>query len=106
MNNKKKSPAQRVITIGVIYTIVTMALFFLARYLNGQTANPTLTTIRSVLATILDVAWCIPITIGRMAHGMPGWLFGILVLVNAAIVAFVITIFVDIAAERRKPQQS
>jgi len=94
-----KSQLRRIVIIGVVYLLVTGTMFYGAVLLargNGPLG------LRQVLATVLDVAWCLPITIGRMVHSLPPWVFAVLVLVNAVIAAFVISTFVDVLGDRRK----
>ena len=101
MKNKPATQVRRIIIIAVVYLIVTAAIFY-ACVLLARNGGPV--PLRQVLATILDVAWCVPITVGRMTPSLPTWGFVVLVLVNAAIAAFVITIFADVIGDRRKPK--
>jgi len=96
-----KSQLRRIVIIGVVYLLVTAAMFYGSLML-ARNGGPLL--LRQVLATVLDVAWCLPITIGRMVHNLPPWAFVVLVLVNAVIAAFVISTFADIVGDRRKPK--
>jgi len=101
MKNKPPSQIRRIILIAVIYLVATAALFYGSVLLLRSGGSLGL---RQVLATVLDVAWCLPITVGRMVPSLPTWAFVVLVLVNAVIAAFVISTFVDVANDRRKPK--
>jgi len=101
MQSKSKPIVPRLLIVALIYVLVTSAVFAISKAISTDAPL----ALRTTLAILLDITWCLPITIGRLAPSMPVWCFFLLVPVNALVAGFVVVSFVDVIAETRRPQE-